>query len=233
MRRNGTNVTLQLRPAQFRAQALAGSLYGTSYQYPGIGWTALNPASPPAIPVGTTVTLAVWWVNRSDANVKGHVDLTITKPNGQAVTLTAAYNQDQVAAPNIGYAVVFQGLLLDAPGVWKATQVLSMEAAGAANVTVTLKPRNAPANAAYWVAMCGTYPGSDYIPIANPITWSNVPAGTPQQWVIFGCFDTAKNMLQTPNAWYGVTFSRPFEDGKTYYWDFVAGLLLDESFQPM
>ena len=101
------------------------------------------------------------------------------------------------------------------------------------NVTVILRAYRAPSNAAKWIFMCNAIPYFDppYPAISSPIT-KTVPANTPRM-VIFGAFDAADNMIQSPNAWNGVGFSRLFENGKTYYWDFQTGLLLDSSYQMM
>jgi hypothetical protein len=113
------------------------------------------------------------------------------------------------------------------------TLAVTVNAAAGTTVNVTLRARNAPANARYWMALCSTYQSSDFIPIANPIAWNNIPANTSQQWVIFGCYDVNYQPISTPNAWHGIGFSNPFVNGKTYYWDFATGILLDEYFNWM
>ena len=113
------------------------------------------------------------------------------------------------------------------------TRDFTISPAAGATVNVTLRARNAPANAVYWMAMCATYQESDLIPIANPIAWNNIPANTSQTWVIFGCYNASQQPISTPNAWSGIGFSTPFVNGKTYYWDFATGILLDEYFNWM
>lgn len=110
---------------------------------------------------------------------------------------------------------------------------IEVVAAGPAMVTVTLRALNPSASAAYWIAMCNTYPYSDYIPISQDIVWVDVLPSTPQDGVIFGAYNSLYQRLECPNCWHGVGFATPFEDGKIYYWDFSRGLLLDENFNPM
>lgn len=211
---------------------VSGRLYGFSYLNESTGlWTDLDPSAPPNLVLGEALHLVVWWLNSGSVSMQGHVDVTITKPNGQKVAPSAVFNQDKSAAPGFGKGVQFSPVMLDVSGTWRAEVVLS--AVVETLVTVTLKARNAPSNAQYWIAMCGTYPSCSYTPIGNSIIWQNIPGSTPQNWVMFGAYDAAYGQLATPNAWHGVGFARAFENGKTYYWDFQSGLLLDENLQWM
>ena len=154
---------------------------------------------------------------------------------GATGTYTWTFNIPSTATPGVGRAYAFlANPAVPLTAIASATPVaVTVNAAAGATVNVTLRARNAPANARYWIAMCSTYQSSDFIPIANPIAWNNIPANTSQQWVIFGCYDVNYQPISTPNAWHGVGFSTPFVNGKTYYWDFATGILLDEYFNWM
>jgi len=150
-------------------------------------------------------------------------------------TWTFSIPSGAVAGAGRAYASIYEtGGANPFNSLGNATPVaVTVNAAAGTTVNVTLRAKNAPANARYWMALCSTYQSSNFIPIANPIAWNNIPANTSQQWVIFGCYDVNYQPISTPSAWHGVGFSTPFVNGKTYYWDFATGILLDEYFNWM
>jgi len=160
---------------------------------------------------------------------------TIAFAKDEQKTVTFTFNVPATGYLGVGKAYAFlANPAVPLTAIASATPVaVTVNAAAGATVNVTLRAKNAPANARYWIAMCSTYQSSDFIPIANPIAWNNIPANTSQQWVIFGCYDVNYQPISTPSAWHGVGFSTPFVNGKTYYWDFATGILLDEYFNWM
>jgi hypothetical protein len=100
------------------------------YWYPGLpDWALLYPDSPPSVPGGTEFHLALNWLNNGSVSVRGHVDLTVTRPDGSQMVPPAVLNQDNVAAPGSGWGVQFAPITLDQAGSWTARAVLSGEAA--------------------------------------------------------------------------------------------------------
>jgi hypothetical protein len=117
--------------ATVTAPTLSGRFYPPHYYwYPGLAyWALLYPDSPPTVPGGTEFHLALVWLNNGSVSVRGHVDLTVTRPDGSQVVPPAVLNQDNVAAPGSGWAVQFAPITLDQAGSWTARAVLSGEAA--------------------------------------------------------------------------------------------------------
>jgi hypothetical protein len=155
---------------------------------------------------------------------------------GATGTYTWTFNIPSTATPGVGRAYAFlANPAVPLTAIASATPVaVTVNAAAGATVNVTLRARNAPANAAYWIALCATYPYfSGFIPIANPIAWNNIPANTSQDYVIFACYNASQQPISTINGGLAVGFSKPFVNGKTYYWDFATGILLDEYFNWM
>jgi len=104
---------------------LLGSVVGLLYWYEGLaGWLPLA-GTPPAVMVGTAHHLAIQWLNQSAEPISGHIDLTITRPDGTKVTLNDVLNQDSWAAPGYGWAVQFEPITLNKAGIYRATATLS------------------------------------------------------------------------------------------------------------
>ena len=104
---------------------VAGSIAGFLYWYEGLaGWASL-PEPPPEVPLGTAFHLAIQWLNQSAEAISGHIELTITKPDGAKVTPNDVLNQDNWAAPGHGWAVQFETVVLGQAGTYKATATLS------------------------------------------------------------------------------------------------------------
>lgn len=105
--------------------ALGGSISGFLYWYEGLAnWVQLT-ETPPTVPVGTAFHPAVQWLNQGAEAVCGHIELTITKPDGTKVTPNDVLNQDSWAAPGNGWAVQFEPVILDQSGDYQAEAVLS------------------------------------------------------------------------------------------------------------
>lgn len=159
---------------------------------------------------------------------------TIAFAKDEQKTVTFTFNVPATGYLGVGKAYVYLKNPADPnPFAYLAMATIAVTVNAAAGVNVTLRARNAPGLVKYWIAMCATYPSSNFVPKANPIVWNNIPANTSQQWVIFGGYDANFQPVSTPNAWVGVGFSTPFQNGKTYYWDFATGILLDENFNWM
>jgi hypothetical protein len=109
-----------------QAPSLAGSIQQVLYWYEGLAsWVGLDPNAPPQVPQGTAFYLAVGWVNQSNVNITGHVEVIITKPDGTQVTPAATAQQDQVATPGNGWIVTFEAVALDQVGAYQGRAVLS------------------------------------------------------------------------------------------------------------
>ena len=104
---------------------VAGSIVGFFYWYEGLAsWEQLG-ETPPSVPIGTAFNLAVLWQNQSVEAISGHVELTITKPDGTKVTPNDILNQNGWASPNTGCPVQFEPVILDQVGTYKAEAALS------------------------------------------------------------------------------------------------------------
>jgi hypothetical protein len=211
----------------------AGEIDTVIYWYSGLEqWMPLL-ASPPQVPLNTELFLSCYWVNRGQAGATGRISAVVTRPDGAEAPLEVMLNQDKYADPGNGWGVRLASIALDQPGSYSGVFTLEMDEAGAP-VSVTLRGRNAPSNAAYWAAVCASYPTCPIVGIDVPIAWENIPPGTSQDFILVACYDAGLSLLQDlPNINTGVGFSEPFEDGRTYYWDFSTGLLLDENLSPM
>lgn len=104
---------------------LAGHISSFAYWYEGLaGFLSLNLASPPVVPKGTALSLAIGWTNDGNVSLQGHIDLVITKPDGTKVTPSAYEGQDSIATPKNGKGVAFN-ITLDQVGVYSGLVTLS------------------------------------------------------------------------------------------------------------
>lgn len=104
---------------------IAGEISRVIYWYQGLsGWVQLG-ATPPTLPINTAMHLAIMWINTGDEDFAGHVALTVTKPDGSTVELTAVAYQNKPASPGDGWIVQFEPVVLDQAGSYQATAVLS------------------------------------------------------------------------------------------------------------
>jgi hypothetical protein len=211
----------------------AGEIWGIEYWYSGLTqWMPLG-VTPPQVPLSTELYLMCWWLNTGAMAAKGRVTGVITRPDGSQVSLEGIVNQDKYADPSNGHGVQLSSIVLDQIGSHDGLFKLEMEEA-AGLVSISLRARNAPSNAAYWGAICASYPTCPFTSIDAPIVWENIPPSTSQDYILVVPFDSNfHSLLDLPNVNIPVGFSRPFEDDKIYWWDFERGLLLDEFFQPM
>lgn len=105
--------------------SLAGSITGMLYWYEGLDdWQAL-PAEPLVLPLNTALHLAPSWLNESAEPISGHIQLTVTKPDGSEVTPTDVLNQNNWAASGNGWGVQFEPVTLDQSGEYQAKVTLS------------------------------------------------------------------------------------------------------------
>jgi len=103
----------------------AGSIAMVLYWYQGLsGWVELG-LDIPRVPVNTAMHLAIGWINSGDEDLSGHITLSITKPDGSEVELSAVLNQDKTASPSNGRTVQFEPVGLDQDGTYNATAVLT------------------------------------------------------------------------------------------------------------
>lgn len=65
---------------------------------------------------GTSIVIGGGWSNTTSSKIEGHVDLTLTKPDGTEVELDATQNQDKEADPGDGWSVRFEKVTLDQVG---------------------------------------------------------------------------------------------------------------------
>jgi len=109
------------------AAGAAGHLGNPFYWYEGlVGWVLLSdPSKLARPPLGTEFYLAWTWTNDSAGYMVGHVEITVTKPDGSEVTPAADENQDYNAPPGGGRTVGFDGVVLDQAGTYRATATLS------------------------------------------------------------------------------------------------------------
>jgi len=95
------------------------------YWYEGLaGWASLT-ETPPEVPIGTAFHLAPQWLNQSAEPISGHIELTITKPDGTKVTLNDVLYQDNWAIPGNWWGVQFEPFTMDQAGTYRATATLS------------------------------------------------------------------------------------------------------------
>jgi len=108
---------------------------------------SISPISDREIPMNEEILLAISWINESEINIAGHIDLSVEFPDGRIVTLAAVKNQDKEATPGHGYTVEFEPFTSSLAGTYTATATLSY--AGQLdsitfNLVATLPPQNLP-----------------------------------------------------------------------------------------
>lgn len=105
--------------------AVSGNIFGFLYWYEGLeNWVQLTD-TPPTVPYETAFHLAVGWLNQSEEAICGHVELTVTRPDGTKITPLAVENQNRWAAPGNGLWVQFEPITLDQGGIYTARATLS------------------------------------------------------------------------------------------------------------
>jgi hypothetical protein len=84
----------------------AGTLeIGLIWYEPLAGWENMTQGR--QVPLGAEIYLAPGWLNKSDVNKVGHIDLSISYPDGQMVNLSAIKHNDEEAIPGDGWMVKF------------------------------------------------------------------------------------------------------------------------------
>jgi len=106
------------------ALPLAGRIIQVVIWYEGLaGWEGVT--SGREIPLNQEIILAVGWLNDSEVNIFGHVDLEITYPDGTRETLSATYGQDTEGSLGSGDVVKFQPFVSTQEGTYTLTATLS------------------------------------------------------------------------------------------------------------
>ncbi len=174
----------------FRAIALpiAGSIApGKIWYKPLAGWEFVT--SGKDIPLNEKIHLAPLWINRSEINIIGHVDLEVTYPDGTKASLSAVLNQDREAGPNSGYFVQFAPFISTQEGTYTLEATLSSAGQVLDSVTFTL------------VAAAVTLPFTFSNVSASLVTMSSAPAF---KTIVFRCTVTNPNfsaVTRTVNLW--------------------------------
>ena len=128
-------LNVQLVPT---AVTLAGSTGPGLIWYEGLsGWEQF--VSGREIPKDYKIHLAPMWMNESEIPITGHIDLSVTYPNGTKQTLSAVLNQDREATPRSGFFVQFEPFVSSQEGTY--TMKVTLSAAGQVldSVTYTLR----------------------------------------------------------------------------------------------
>jgi len=103
---------------------IAGSIY------PGLIWSESlelwqNITPGMGIALNEEITVSPEWLNDSEIDIVGHVDLVVTYPDSTQHTLSAVLNQDKEAAPNNGWHVQFAPFLSSQEGTYTLMATLS------------------------------------------------------------------------------------------------------------
>ena len=186
------------------------------------------------VPPGTPVTVSVTATNVGTAS--GSKTVTLSGDFSGSKTVTLSPQQSTVVSFTVTptavgtYNITVDGL----------TASLVCQQAAPSTVTVTVKAYKPPAQATHWFIMTDGIYSMEPVPISQPIQWQNIPANSVQGsaggYVLAGCgYGWPSNWVDVPcpNCGQGVGFSRLLEDGKTYYWDFSRGILLDWNYEFM
>lgn len=124
---------------------IAGSIGPGYIWYEGLAdWEWAIPGR--EIALSKEIHLAPMWSNKSELNIVGHVDLSVTYPDGTGRTLSAVLNQDEEAAPGDGWAVRFAPFISSQEGTYTCVATLSSEGQVLDSVTFTLISVPAVAN---------------------------------------------------------------------------------------
>lgn len=103
---------------------------GGQIYYPGIAWSSFIPGQD--IPYGKAISLAVGWMNIGGVPITGHMVLTVRKPGGELLTLTANNGQDAVGVAYSTYPsfVQFDAFTTDQQGTYTLTATVTDVASG-------------------------------------------------------------------------------------------------------
>jgi hypothetical protein len=182
------------------------------------------------VPPGTPVTVSVTATNVGTASGSKTVTLSGNFSGSKTVTLPPQQST-VVLFTVIPTAVGTYNITVDG-----LTASLVCQQAAPSTVTVTVKAYKPPAQATHWFIMTDGIYSMEAVPINDPIIWRNIPANSVQQGVLAGCgYWQGGSWVDVPctNCGHSVGFSRLLEDGKTYYWDFSRGILLDWNYEFM
>ena len=94
------------------------------YWLPGMAGV-VELTGPLSVPTGVALTLYVAWINSGQVVFTGHVDLSVTKPDGTTLTPAAVSGQDVVATPGNGAIPQFSPVLFDQAGAYSGRAVLN------------------------------------------------------------------------------------------------------------
>jgi len=111
---------------------LQGVIDKLSYRHDG-SWYDLG--SPPQLSRNTQLYVKPWWLNSGSQAIKGRASVAIIHPDNTVQTLSALENQDQIAAPGLGYGVAFSQFQLSQFGSYKAQ--VKLEEVGYDDFTIT------------------------------------------------------------------------------------------------
>ena len=199
---------------------LTGSIVpGYIWHEPLVGWeTAFSGRE---IPLNKEINLAPGWLNDSEVNIVGHIELSITYPDSSTTMLSAILNQDKEAAPRSGYHVQFAPFLSSQEGTYTLVATLSSGGQVLDSVTFTLivpvytgATFSVPALMTTSCPFSYTYIWDYYRPTCScPITnMGSQPA--------IATFRYKENMFN-PGVW--ITISTPeIPPGETWIWLFDA-----------
>lgn len=115
----------------FYDEGKVAEIVGFLYWYPGMAfWAVLNPSSPPSVPQGTQMEVAVVWRNQLlypiVIEIVGNAKQWFIDPDNISTEKVAELNQGQTAYPdgsgygNTEWGVCFSAHVLNKSGLWKA-----------------------------------------------------------------------------------------------------------------
>jgi len=106
------------------AVPLLGSIGPGQIWYEGLAdWKSI--VSGEEIPFNKEISLAPSWINKSEINIIGHIDLSVEFPDGTVITPPAVENQDKEATPEHGWIVEFEPFISSQGGTYAITATLS------------------------------------------------------------------------------------------------------------
>ncbi len=154
---------------------IAGSIGPGLIWYSGLtGWEDV--VSGRTIPLNEEIHLNPIWINESNVNIVGHVDLEVIYPDSTERTLSAVLNQDKEAAPGNGYYVQFEPFVSSQEGTYTVEVTLSSAGQVLDSVTfelvaIALAP---PSGEILEIRWRETAAGSPWHPISEPMPWEEM-----------------------------------------------------------
>ncbi|GAI83241.1 unnamed protein product [marine sediment metagenome] len=102
-----------------------GSIQQVVYRQTTAGLFYALGAIPVSAELNSIFQMGITWLNTSEDEFEGHIELIVTKPDGTTVTPEAVMGQDLEVDPSNSATVLFEAITLDQYGTYSAQATLT------------------------------------------------------------------------------------------------------------